>query len=245
MPPEPSPAAALAAFLTGTEAREVADRLDAGATLTSALNALGPGRRIEARELLHVASLGTSDRGRLVGVLRAIEGARSTVTAVSPLWTMPGHLAEHGALTGSVQHLVTRARHSLTCSTYNFAKSSALWGALRVAAKRPELAVRVYVDGAVSDQGGWAATPAELATYLFPAVVMRSKEFDDRPTVNHAKFLVIDHRFMLVTSANFSKSAEQNNVEFGILLDNPNLAESVEAQMRNVEAALYEPVTIE
>ena len=32
-------------------------------------------------------------------VLRAIEGARSAPTTVDPLWTMPGHLAQHGRLT--------------------------------------------------------------------------------------------------------------------------------------------------
>jgi len=54
---------------------------------------------------------------------------------------------------------------------------------------------------------------------------------------------VIDHRFLLVTSANFSWSAEQRNVEFGVLLDNPNLAESVEAAMRKAESILYEVVS--
>ena len=60
---------------------------------------------------------------------------------------------------------------------------------------------------------------------------------------NHAKFLVIDHRFLLVSSANFSGSAEHNNVEFGILHDNRNLAESVELEMRQAEDRLFQLVT--
>jgi phosphatidylserine/phosphatidylglycerophosphate/cardiolipin synthase-like enzyme len=59
---------------------------------------------------------------------------------------------------------------------------------------------------------------------------------------NHAKFLAIDHRFLLVTSANFSWSAEYGNVELGVLADNVNLVQVIESQMRRVEESLYEKV---
>ena len=54
--------------------------------------------------------------------------------------------------------------------------------------------------------------------------------------------LVIDHRFLLVTSANFSWSAENGNIEFGVLHDNRNLADSVEREIRNAEDTLFERV---
>ena len=41
--------------------------------------------------------------------------------------------------------------------------------------------------------------------------MFRTIEFDGQLVRDHAKFLVIDHRFLLVTSANFSRSAEFNN----------------------------------
>ncbi|WP_348533290.1 phospholipase D-like domain-containing protein [Kitasatospora sp. MAA4] len=59
---------------------------------------------------------------------------------------------------------------------------------------------------------------------------------------NHAKFLAIDHRLLLVTSANFSWSAENNNVEFGDLVDNPNLTETVERELHEAEGVLCERV---
>ena len=71
--------------------------------------------------------------------------------------------------------------------------------------------------------------------------MLRTQPLDGRPVRNHAKFLAIDHRFLLVTSANFSWSAEHGNVEFGVLIDNRNLTESVERELRNVEDALFEP----
>lgn len=78
--------------------------------------------------------------------------------------------------------------------------------------------------------------------HLRPGTVLRTKEFDRGYVRNHAKFLAIDHRFLLVTSANFSWSAEHGNVEFGVFIDNSNLTEAVEREMRRAEDLLYECV---
>jgi phosphatidylserine/phosphatidylglycerophosphate/cardiolipin synthase-like enzyme len=66
--------------------------------------------------------------------------------------------------------------------------------------------------------------------------------FDGRQVRNHAKFVCIDHRFLLVTSANFSWSAENANLELGVLIDNRNLAEAVEHQMQDAESHVFERV---
>jgi phosphatidylserine/phosphatidylglycerophosphate/cardiolipin synthase-like enzyme len=170
-------------------------------------------------------------------ILRAIEGARSTTTSVEPIWTMPGHLAGGGPLTTSVARLVEGARRSVTCSTFNFQRTSVLWTALADAARRPEMDVRVYVDTAAAT----ATAPArgEVAAHLHPATVLRTTAFSGKQVRNHAKFLAIDHRFLLVTSANFSWSAEHGNVELGVLHDDPNLADAVEAELRRAEEHLY------
>ena len=112
-----------------------------------------------------------------------------------------------------------------------------MWDALARAAARPEIALRVYVDTHAADleQNGWTPTTTELAAHLHPAAVLRTKSFDGGYVRNHAKFLAVDHRFLLVTSANFSWSAEQGNVEFGVLIDNPNLTEAVERELREAE----------
>jgi hypothetical protein len=179
----------------------------------------------------------------LIAVLRAIEGARSAPTTIDPLWTMPAHLAGTGRLTSSVPYLVENARQFITCSTFNFQRTSGLWTALRDAARRPELTLRVYLDTAAADSRTWPGSPttAEVAAQLSPATVLRTRRLDGRQVRNHAKFLAIDHRFLLVTSANFSWSAEHGNVEFGVLIDNRNLAETIEREMRNAEDLLFEP----
>ncbi len=230
----------LGALLTGAEARDIADHLADGDTLTASLRVVAPGRRAEVRELLSAV-----DRGSAIVVLRAIEGARSAPTTIDPLWTMPGHLAQHGRLTHSVTYLVDNARYSVICSTFNFQRSSGLWKALRRAAQRPEISIKVYVDTDAADGGGqrsWSPTTEEVAEHLRPALVLRTKAFDGRQVRNHSKFLSIDHRFLLVTSANFSWSAENANLEFGVLIDNSNLAESVERELRDNEDLVFERV---
>lgn len=242
----------LGRLLTGTEAKDVADRLADGDTLTEALWPVPAGRRPRVRTLLcegpgsagSAGSSGAFVREEAVAVLRAIEGARSTTSTTLPLWTMPGPLAGGGPLTSSVVHLVDGARQSVTCSTFNFQRSSGLWEALGRAAKRPEIDVRVYVDARAAghEPSSWSPTTVEMAEHLRPGTVLRTTEFDGSYVRNHAKFLAVDHRFVLVTSANFSWSAEHGNVEFGVLVDDPNLAEAVELEMRRAEDTLYEHV---
>lgn len=247
-----SSALRLGALLTGTEAKEIADHLCDGDTLTAALRVVAPGRRSEVRSLLsgvlsahHGVDRGGADPDAVVAVLRAIEGARSAPTTMDPLWTMPGHLAQHGRLTHSVTYLVDNARYSVVCSTFNFQRSSGLWEALRRAAQWPEISMKVYVDTHAADSGEWRAwspTTDEVATHLKPAIVLRTKSYDGRQVRNHSKFVSIDHRFLLVTSANFSWSAENANLEFGLLVDSPNLAESVEGELRDSEDLIFERV---
>lgn len=235
----------LGTVLSGTEAKEIADHLGDGDTLTMALRVIPASRRPEIRSLLEGIDERSGDgRQSLIAILRAIEGAKSAPTTTEPLWTMPGHLARNGRLTSSVTRLVAGARHAITCSTFNFQRSSSLWAALREAAQRPEVTMRVYVDTAAADQQQWRASPttAEVAAHLAPATVLRTKEFDGRGVRNHAKLLAIDHRFLLVTSANYSWSAEYANIELGVLIDNQNLTEMIERELRQAEDFLFEPI---
>lgn len=238
---DPDPAWGIGQFFTGTEARELAAHLADGDTLTAALRVIAPGRRPEARTLLEAARRDGLALTAVIALLHAIEGARSAPTMVDPLWTMPGHLARSGRLTSSVGHLVDGARNSVTCSTFNFQRSSSLWTALAQAAQRPALTVRVYLDTAAADYRPVPGSPttAEVAAHLHPATVLRTRPLDNKLVRNHAKFLAIDHRFMLVTSANFSWSAEYGNVEFGVLIDNRNLTESVEREMWLAEDLIF------
>ena len=108
--------------------------------------------------------------------------------------------------------------------------------------RRPAASVAESSRAADGSGQHWSPSTTEVAAHLAPAEVWRTKEFDGGYVRNHAKVLAIDHHLLLVTSANLSWSAENNNVEFGILIDNPNLTEAVERELREAEGALYERV---
>ncbi len=227
----------LGALLTGTEARLAAQALGEGESVSSAFGIVEAGRRAEALELVAAAGL-RARRDVLITVLRGIEGARFRATRVDTLWTMPAHLAGSGGLTSSLVELVDRARESIVCSTFNFQRTSGMWVALRQVALRPETSVRIYLDSAAA-AGGRAASPEDVAVQLAPAVVLATGTFDGKPVRNHAKFVSIDHRWVVITSANFSWSAEYGNVELGVVIDDPNLADRIEREMRDAEDIVY------
>ncbi len=233
-----SPHRDLGALLTGTEAKQLADRLDAGDTITRALSVVGAGRRLSVSGLLENAGLGSNERSTTIHFLRGIEGAHSHPTTITPVWTAPNNLAQHGQLTATIEHFVRAAHESVVCSTFNFQRSSMQWTVLREVAIRPEVDVRVYVDGnAASHRSTNTPTISEIATELSGASVFRT---DPNGGVrNHAKFIAIDHQYVIVTSANFSYSAEHRNVELGLLLESPLLTQSIERQMRSMELDVY------
>ena len=203
-------------------------------------------------------------REQSVDVLRAVAGAASRIKDVTPVWTAPAGAVGGGALTADMFALVGSANTSVVCATYNLQPSSALWAALvDLRTRRPGVSVRLYLDTQAADgpfhrpegrrgyreqnhdRGGSSRlNTGEITQRLRGAVVMRARapEDDGRAVTSHAKFLSIDHRFLLVGSANFSFSAEERNVELGLRLDDPALAHSVEKQMHDLEETVYEPV---
>ncbi|MGV1007209.1 MAG: DISARM system phospholipase D-like protein DrmC [Dermatophilaceae bacterium] len=241
---DPGACRELAAYLTGSEAKDLADRLADGETLARALDAIAHPRRATVRGLLEQAGVCAGD-ALGVAVLRAVEGAHSHATSITPVWTAPGNLAQRGHLTSAIERYVTGARASVVCATYNFQRSSALWDALVSAAGRPEVEVRVYVDARAADAHprAWSPTTAQVAEALAGATVLRTRDSCGAPVRTHAKFVAVDSQYLLVTSANFSKSAEQHNVELGLLIENRLLTEAVQRQMRQLEAELYEVVS--
>jgi phosphatidylserine/phosphatidylglycerophosphate/cardiolipin synthase-like enzyme len=48
----------------------------------------------------------------------------------------------------------------------------------------------------------------------------------------HAKCVVVDERWAFVTSANFTEAAQERNIEAGVLLDHPKLAEALVARFQ-------------
>jgi len=95
---------------------------------------------------------------------------------------------------------------------------------------------------AARDRGPNSPTSEEVAAQLPGALVFRTRDLEGKPVRNHAKFVAVDHQFLVVTSANFSYSAEQSNIELGLRVQSRPLTEMVEQQLLAAEALLYERV---
>lgn len=230
------PLAELGSFLTATEAARLAMQFEAETPVSIAAREIAISRREQAKELLVASGLGPSDRERAASVLRAIAGAKTVLRELTPVWTMPGNEASSGHLTSEFHRIVGAARQSVTAATYNFQDTSQMWTALKAASDQPGVVVTVYVDAGVAD----AAT---VKAQLPRATVYRSATLPNgKQVVSHAKFIVVDHELLLITSANFSYSAENRNVEFGILIRDTALATSVEAAMASKHGSLYEVI---
>ncbi|BBX88410.1 cardiolipin synthase [Mycolicibacterium boenickei] len=224
----------LGEYLTATEAESLAVLIDAGEHITHALASVGPSRRDRAADLLKSSGIGHHSSQLSVAVLRAIAGAKSAHRDVVPVWTMPGNEATVGHLTNQFHDVVAGARVAVTCATYNFSSTSRMWDALKTASEEPDLTVCIYVDG---DKGDSAGVKARLPR----AVVYRSATLTNgKPIVSHTKFIIVDHEVVLLTSANFSYSAENSNIEFGLLIHDDGLATSIEKTMSSKHGSLYQ-----
>lgn len=228
------PVEALAGFLTAAEATGIAAVLAGGQHTAHALREVNASRRERVKQLLLDAGLGHADLDRSLAVLRAVAAAKAVRREVTPVWTMPGNEATVGHLTGEFHRLVSAARQSVTCATYNFEPTSQMWTVLREASEQPGVVVTVYVDGNKADA-------VKVKAQLPQATVYRSSILPDgRQIVSHAKFVIIDHALLLLTSANFSFSAENRNIELGLHIHDPALAESIETTMASKHGTLYE-----
>ena len=230
------PFAILGEFLTASEAEALAAQFAAGQHTIKALAVVSAARRGEVKQVLAAAGLSHEDGARAADLLRAIAGAKSLDRDLTPVWTMPGNEAKIGHLTGEFHRLVQAARQSVVCATYNFEQTSQMWNVLKQASEQPGVVVTVYVDGDKADA-------AKVKAQLPKATVYQSAELPNgKRVVSHAKFIVIDHEVMLLTSANFSFSAENRNIEFGLLVRDSALAESVESTMTTKHGTLYSVV---
>ncbi len=111
------------------------------------------------------------------------------------------------------------------------------WGTVKKYVHYNRKYVTIYIDA----QAGSATA---VAAHLPKAAVYRTRNLPGatKPLVSHAKFIIIDRTLTLLTSANFSYSAENSNVELGLLVQDRDLATSIESLMRDQHGVLYERV---
>lgn len=240
-------AAELARVVPPALAKRMASMAESKRTMRQIVDAVHRSEQKRVHSLLRDVER-TAGRTGVVVALAAIVGAGDVRTPCEPIWTIPGDLTLSGRHTANWAKYVNEAESSVTCSTYNFQKSSALWVELQQAGKRLHDRLNVYVDTAASLNGGLDVT--ELQKAIAPGLVWQTRELPEGQKTryqshyrSHAKFLIIDHRCVIVTSANFSKSAEHNNIELGVVIEDPRLAETIEHQLITLQGKVYKSAT--
>jgi phosphatidylserine/phosphatidylglycerophosphate/cardiolipin synthase-like enzyme len=156
-----------------------------------------------------------------------------------------------------VQELFRQARSSVLISTFALdekKKAEVLFGELSARMDAdPGLLVRVFAN---IHRKHLDETPsfllirefaARIRDHIWPGKRMPEVFYDPRSleteahkrAVLHAKAVVVDGRFTLLTSANFTEAAHERNIEAGVVLDDMRIAERVVRQFDHfVEARI-------
>jgi phosphatidylserine/phosphatidylglycerophosphate/cardiolipin synthase-like enzyme len=151
-----------------------------------------------------------------------------------------------------VQELFRQAKSSILISTFAIdekKRAHALFSELAARMdSEPQLAVRVFANLHRKPRD---TTPADILVRDFakkirdeiwpgsrlPDFFYDPRSLDPDPkrrAVLHAKAVIVDARYTLLTSANFTEAAQQRNIEAGALFDDPRLAARLSQQFNQL-----------
>lgn len=238
---------------------QLADALEAG-------HIRGPLTKFELRAFTGSASAAAAleDLRRTAGseaglarICRLVAAERAAVAARAPklelVWTGPERI---GASTRDtkvvVGELFARAKRSVLVSSYSLSSGVSLFAPLSARMDElPGLSVRMFFDLTVgdADMAGPRTREAYEARFVRrflrnqwpgarrPEVFYDPRTIEDPAISFHAKCVVIDEEIALVTSANTSVAAQEQNIEAGVLVEDALFARSLRKQFDDLVAA--------
>jgi phosphatidylserine/phosphatidylglycerophosphate/cardiolipin synthase-like enzyme len=172
--------------------------------------------------------------------------------SVDLVWTGPEVAGAESRDTGVVvQELFGRARNTIHLASYALdtgQKGQELFDHL---AKRMDVDTGLQVRFFINIQRKFGDdAPEEKLLKVFaanfrkmwpgkrlPAVFYDPRALEPKGTSNaclHAKCIVVDERWVFVTSANFTEAAQERNIEAGLILENVGLAKAVCSQFERL-----------
>jgi phosphatidylserine/phosphatidylglycerophosphate/cardiolipin synthase-like enzyme len=169
------------------------------------------------------------------------------------VWSGPERAHSTARDTGVVlRALFERARHQVILAGYDFRRGTSLLEPLSIATRDRGVDVRFFVhiqqpQQALSDPpayGSQAVREVIDQVWTFgeprPRVYYDARALVPYPKFNmHAKCVVVDGECALITSANFTLQAHEQNTECGVLLESPTFAHHLARQWLGlIEAGL-------
>ena len=181
--------------------------------------------------------------------LRLAREARASRSAPPPelVWTGDDAMEALRETSVVVGELFRRAEHEVLLSGFVVRYGASVFEVLAGRmVERPELNVQLFINVGL-EEGRTADESVQLFAQRFRARDWPGKRRPDvfydpralerdakRRAVLHAKCVVVDRRHALVTSANFTPNAQLRNIELGVLLDAPSLAEQIIGQFEGL-----------
>jgi hypothetical protein len=194
-------------------------------------------------------------------VLDVAVAERGAVRRPSPelVWSGPERSNATARDTAVVlRALLERARRHVIVAGYDFTNGSSLLEPLWIGIRDRHVDVHFFVhiaqpDSVLSDEdayGNECVREIMAKAWPFgdphPHVYYDIRACRPRPWFNmHAKCVVVDGECALVTSANFTRRAHEQNTECGVLLEDPTFAHHLSRQwMGLVDASLVVKATL-
>lgn len=148
----------------------------------------------------------------LAGLLACLAGCGVREPALTA--EVQVRFSPRGGCTQAIIGAIDHATATIRLQAYSFT-SAAIANAL-VEAHRRGVAVRAILDA--SQRSGRSGGADILANAGIPVLI------DDPPAIAHSKVLIIDDALVITGSFNFTRAAEESNVENLLLLRSPSLA---------------------
>lgn len=195
-----------------------------------------------------LAWLGSLDRLGLEAVLHTAIGERTTrpVPRLELVWTGPEAKVSHARDTAVVvRELFGRAQRSVLVAGYCFTGSRDIFAPLHLAMSERAVSASLFLHlDDVPRQSAEEAARAGTRSFLesswpfgapIPHLYYDPRTVAPGSTINlHAKCIVVDERWALVGSANFTHNAHARNIEVGVLIEDLAFAASLATQWRGL-----------
>ena len=181
-----------------------------------------------------------------LSVLDVVLAERRAKASPAPelVWTGPERANATARDTAVVlRALFERAQRQVILAGYDFTKGSSLLVPLWIAMRDRSIDVRffIHIEQTSEPLSNPAAYGNEAVRGIMeqvwpfgdprPRVYYDARALTPRPRFNmHAKCVVVDGECALITSANFTRQAQEQNTECGVLLEGPTFAHHLARQ---------------
>lgn len=167
------------------------------------------------------------------------------IDQVQLVWTSPDEAGPHVRDTSVVVgQLLSEARRSLWISTYNIFNGQEVFLPIQEAwTFRPELEVVLILNVPPNEDGAVEKYARSFWRYHWPWSRKPAVFYDPRglekapgaPACQHAKCILVDGVTAFITSANFTESAHERNIELGVLFrENPKVTLAIRSKFESL-----------